>query len=595
MRPLALCTLLLIAAVPAAADLVPIQLDGYFDDWSALTPAVTDPAGDDGSSGIDFGAVWVANDQDYLYIRFETGADVQPDEQQQMRLYLDTDMDAGTGLAYGGIGAELMWEFGYRDGTFTKGGTATVHHDDVGLLMGPTVSSTEFEIALRRDAVPANGQTLFSGDTVRFILRDAASGGDLAPNSGSTSYTFSSGSLAVDTLDLGRADQAHLRLATWNVENDGLFAGGTAEEAQNRLLDVMDPDVLVVCEAWNHTAGEVGAIIEQHLPSDLGENWYAVKLDAGNVVCSRFPILDSWEVNPGYRITAVLLDLGPDPAKDLLLIACHWRCCTADGDRQEEADSIIEFLADARTPGGLLTVAEGTPFLLAGDLNLVGWRQQLETILTGDIINEGLYGPDSAPDWDGLPLVPVIARQPDALRADTWWNDGSYYYPGKLDWILYTDSALDLHNNFVLETRTMKPETLALHGLNAGDTTLASDHAALVADFAVFDPASDAPVVPGAARGARLLPNAPNPFNPTTELRFTLDVPGRVELGIYDARGRLVRAFPAAEYPVGSHGVTWDGSDGRGRRVASGVYQVLLTVTSQGTVVQEDAAITLVK
>ena len=580
MRLLALCTLVLIAAIPAAADLVPIQLDGYFDDWSTLAPVFTDAAGDDGTSGIDFGSVWVANDQDYLYVRFETGADVQPDEQQQMRLYLDTDMNAGTGLSYGGIGAELMWEFGYRDGTFTKGGTATVQHDDVGLLMGPTVSSTDFEIALRRDAVPANGQTLFSGDTVRFILRDAASGGDLAPNSGSISYTFSAGSLAVDTLDLGRADPAHIRLATWNVENDGLFAGGTAEQAQNRLLDVMDPDVLVVCEAWNHTAGEVGAIIEQHLPSDQGEDWYAVKLDAGNVVCSRFPILDSWEVNPGYRITAALLDLGPDPAKDLLLIACHWRCCTADAERQEEADSIIEFLADARTPGGL---------------NLVGWRQQLETILTGDIINEGLYGPDSAPDWGALPLVPVIARQADARRADTWWNDGSTYYPGKLDWILYTDSALDLHRNFVLETRTMKPETLALHGLYAGDTTLASDHAALVADFAVFDPASDAPIIPGAARHSRLLPNVPNPFKPATELRFSLEQPGRVELGIYDATGRLVRTFPATAYPAGSHGVRWDGNDGRGRRVASGVYQVLLTVTSQGTVVQEDAAITLIK
>ncbi|MFH2053492.1 MAG: FlgD immunoglobulin-like domain containing protein [bacterium] len=595
MRILALCALLLIAAVPAAADLVPIQLDGYFEDWSALVPVFTDAAGDDGTSGIDFGGVWVANDQDYLYIRFETGADVQPDEQQQMRLYLDTDMDAGTGLSYGGIGAELMWEFGYRDGTFTKSGTATVRHDDIGLLMGPTTSSTEFEIALRRDAVPANGQTLFSGDTVRFILRDAASAGDLAPNSGSITYTFSSGSLTVDTLDLGRADPAHVRLATWNVQNDALFDGGTAEAAQNRLLDVMDPDILVVCEVWNHSASQVRSMIEQHLPSDQGEDWYAVGIDGGNVVCSRFPILDSWEVNPGFRITAALLDMGPDPAKDLLLIACHWRCCTADDDRQEEADSIIEFLADARAPGGLLTVPEGTPFLIAGDLNLVGWRQQLETILTGDIINEGLYGPDSAPDWGGLPFVSVTARHPDALRADTWWNDGSTYYPGKLDWILYTDSALDLHNHYVLETRTMKPETLALHGLNAGDTTLASDHAALVADFAVFDPASDAPLVPGAPRHARLLPNVPNPFNPTTELRFTLDVAGRVELGIYNARGRLVRTFPAEEYPAGEHRVMWDGGDGLGRRVASGVYQVLLTVTSQGTVVQEDAAITLVK
>ena len=116
-----------------------------------------------------------------------------------------------------------------------------------------------------------------------------------------------------------------------------MFDGRVARLARALRLD----DIVI---------GEVRDMIEQHLPSGAGEQWYAVMRDDGNVIVSRYPILDSWEVNPGYRITAALLDLGASHDEDLLVIACHWRCCTADADRQEEADSIIEFLHDAHVP-----------------------------------------------------------------------------------------------------------------------------------------------------------------------------------------------------------------------------------------------------
>ena len=172
----------LLAPVVASADLAPIQIDGYFDDWNAVT-AVHDDSNDD-AGPVDFGRIWVANDQDYLFFRFETGGEVQPDEQQNMRLYIDTDMNSSTGTYFNGIGAELMWEFGWREGTFKDGGTYTVDHYDVGLQMGPTVSNTEFEVAFKRNAVPAGGQSLFNGRNIRFILRDTDSA-DVAPSSGS--------------------------------------------------------------------------------------------------------------------------------------------------------------------------------------------------------------------------------------------------------------------------------------------------------------------------------------------------------------------------------------------------------------------------
>jgi len=78
-------------------------------------------------------------------------------------------------------------------------------------------------------------------------------------------------------------------------------------------------------------------------------------------------------------------------------------------------------------------------------------------------------------------------------------------------------------------------------------------------------------------RAAFLDPASPNPFNPTTTLRFGVAVRGPADLVVYDARGRAVRTLwrDGAAAP-GSYRVTWDGRDDGGRRVASGVYHARL-------------------
>jgi hypothetical protein len=72
-------------------------------------------------------------------------------------------------------------------------------------------------------------------------------------------------------------------------------------------------------------------------------------------------------------------------------------------------------------------------------------------------------------------------------------------------------------------------------------------------------------------------PAAPNPFNPTTTLRFDLARAGSVALDVYDAQGRHVRTLlRAGRAEVGPHHVVWDGRDDVGRLVASGVYHARL-------------------
>ncbi len=71
-----------------------------------------------------------------------------------------------------------------------------------------------------------------------------------------------------------------------------------------------------------------------------------------------------------------------------------------------------------------------------------------------------------------------------------------------------------------------------------------------------------------------LLGNAPNPFNPSTTIAFSLPEGGAVahHLDVYDARGRLVRRLSDGVLAAGRHEVVWDGRDDQGAPAAAGVY-----------------------
>lgn len=76
--------------------------------------------------------------------------------------------------------------------------------------------------------------------------------------------------------------------------------------------------------------------------------------------------------------------------------------------------------------------------------------------------------------------------------------------------------------------------------------------------------------------------NFPNPFNPSTTIPFTLDVPGLVTLTIYNIIGQKTRTLVDCELAAGEHNLIWDGRDDKGAGVSSGVY--LCQLSKQGNV-----------
>lgn len=76
--------------------------------------------------------------------------------------------------------------------------------------------------------------------------------------------------------------------------------------------------------------------------------------------------------------------------------------------------------------------------------------------------------------------------------------------------------------------------------------------------------------------GLRLLPNTPNPFNPTTRLVFEKPFDGPATLEIVNVAGHRVRTLLAGDLHAGRHELIWDGQDAKGNRVAAGVYYARL-------------------
>ena len=89
-----------------------------------------------------------------------------------------------------------------------------------------------------------------------------------------------------------------------------------------------------------------------------------------------------------------------------------------------------------------------------------------------------------------------------------------------------------------------------------------------------FDPAAVAVSDMNSYSGAALAQNSPNPFNPRTEIHFSLDREQRVNLSVFDPSGRRVAELADRTFTAGEHNLTWDGRNSQGRAMPSGTYVV---------------------
>ena len=69
-----------------------------------------------------------------------------------------------------------------------------------------------------------------------------------------------------------------------------------------------------------------------------------------------------------------------------------------------------------------------------------------------------------------------------------------------------------------------------------------------------------------------LYQNLPNPFNPSTTIRYSLSEATQVRLSIYNVLGQEIRVLVNAGQAAGTYNAEWDGHDAFGREVSTGLY-----------------------
>ena len=89
----------------------------------------------------------------------------------------------------------------------------------------------------------------------------------------------------------------------------------------------------------------------------------------------------------------------------------------------------------------------------------------------------------------------------------------------------------------------------------------------------------------------RIVDNYPNPFNPSTTIRYEVANRAPLTIVVYDVAGHKVRTLVDEEVIAGHHDVVWDGRNDGGTPVASGTYLIRLQTASH----VDSRSITLVK
>jgi hypothetical protein len=202
--------------------------------------------------------------------------------------------------------------------------------------------------------------------------------------------------------------------------------------------------------------------------------------------------------------------------------------------------------------------------------------------------------PAAVPDFIMSQLIPVSYFTAGSI---TWEdNFGTIYWRVSWGGAAYTGSKTgvplnDADGNFgppvngelpFRNTRALLFQGLAtaLSTSNLADYALTAGNAVFTnnagTSFTVQPPQTTGVSAP--VPGALLGQNHPNPFNPATEIEFS--VPERVSasLRVYDTSGQLVASLVEGTVDAGTRRVEWNGLDWRGRAAASGVYFYRLVI-----------------
>ena len=143
---------------------------------------------------------------------------------------------------------------------------------------------------------------------------------------------------------------------------------------------------------------------------------------------------------------------------------------------------------------------------------------------------------------------------------------------------IFNDDHINFNNytqtEVVIHPQSNQPFVLGWHVYSD------ADQAALYVDDINLDTVASTSenIIPN---NSLALSNFPNPFNPETNISFSLPNSGKTSLIIYNIKGQKIKTLIDKKMVLGKHSVIWNGKDDSGKSVTSGVYFYKLIVNGK--------------
>ncbi len=407
----------------------------------------------------------------------------------------------------------------------------------------------------------------------------------------------------------GQQNTHDIILMSYNSENYGEKpAQDSGREDDFRLImEAIDPDIIVMQELWGANNAETNmltqvlnhnrdqytvAFIDQ--VADWGPDiWQDIGVfykDSLFTVASTTLV----EIAGGYLRDALKVKIVHKPTQTTFFIfGLHLKANTSDNinddinARASAARKLREHLDD---------LPDDAFFCVAGDLNILNASETGWQLLTDD-------------------LDDTTGRVHDPLdREGEWYSDSRYaeihthstryasQYPNssglrsRFDFVLISNMVQEIND---LNYQNNSYITYGNDGHHFGDAVnyrgngvvsseladalySASDHLPVYLTLRFTENDTTAIIEDSAVDYAfKLLPNFPNPFNPSTNLCFFLKQACEAQIRIYDLRGKLIKTFMNRPLAAGYHQIKWYGQDKYGNPVNSGVYFYQLTINQR--------------
>lgn len=328
--------------------------------------------------------------------------------------------------------------------------------------------------------------------------------------------------------------------------NSGLSPGSYPIEFEN-AWETINPDP----EAPTVPLATTNGII---VVDNLGDANLDTRIDVGDVVALVGYILGNFDFNlrqfvAGDVTVDALLDVFD--IQGILNLIFGLPIGPAPGQPENGRPAQVDFVYDATDgPYGAYHMTTDAPVDIAG--------VQLDVVY--DANDVGLAGPETMSASAGLDL--------------TYKDDGRGHMVALL---------IDPSNDARIPTGRSEMLRIPLTRVSAAAPTVKLRNIKLAAsDAGRIEVAGSAPL----PKTFSLLQNYPNPFNPSTTIAFALGGDGsggsvRVHLDIYNVLGQRVTSLVNSDLPPGRYEYQWNGTDGSGQQVASGLYFYRLTSNKQ--------------